>query len=116
MNPEAALHTVEQQLEKVSAALLAADPLQLEQCCAQLRLDLATLAQASSALKGQPWPEALRPRMQALSNRLAMQRDQLARLGALVDRQVASILPSAEQTPTYGQPGSQAARIYRSST
>jgi hypothetical protein len=116
MTPEAALQAVEQQLAKMSAALVAADALAAEQSSAQLRRDLDALIQASRGLQGQPWPEALRPRMQAVSNQLAMQREQLARLGALVDRQVASILPPAEQTPTYGQPGSQAARIYRSST
>ncbi len=116
MTPEAALQAVEQQLEEISAALVAADPLVLEQCSAQLRTGLDALVQAARSLQGRPWPEALRPRLQAVSNRLAMQREQLARLGALVDRQVASILPPADPTPTYGQPGSQAARIYRSAT
>ena len=115
MTPEAALQAVEQQLAKMSAALVAADALAAEQSSAQLRRDLEALIQASRSLQGQPWPEALRPRMQAVSNQLAMQREQLARLGALVDRQAASILPPAEPAPTYGQAGS-AARIYRSTT
>jgi hypothetical protein len=113
MTPEAALHAVEQQLEKVSAALVAADALALEQSSGQLRADLDALVQAAHGLQGQPWPAVLRSRMQAVSNQLAMQREQLARLGALADRQVASILPPAEPAPTYGQAGS-AARIYRS--
>lgn len=116
MTPDAALQAVELQLEKFSAALVAADPLALEQCSIQLRADLNALVQVARDLQSQHWPQALRPRLQNVSNQLAMQREQLTRLGALVDRQVASVLPPADPSPTYGQAGSQVARIYRSAT
>ncbi|MCZ2407468.1 MAG: hypothetical protein BGO74_15630 [Burkholderiales bacterium 68-12] len=116
MELEHSLHQVEQELAHISAAMLAADPLVLERSAAQLRAALGAFAVAAQSLQGQPWPAALQPRLQAVSQQLALQREQLARLGALVERQVASLLPPAEHAPaTYGKsPGATAARIYRS--
>lgn len=115
MSLESSLQAVEKELQSISAAMLAADPLVLQQSAQRLRGALADFAQAA---QGQPWPPALHPRLQAVSNQLALQREQLARLGALVDRQVASLLPPADAADaTYGKKtGYSAARIYRSTT
>lgn len=118
MSLESSLQAVEKELQSISAAMLAADPLVLQQSAQRLRGALADFAQATQSLQGQPWPQALHPRLQAVSNQLALQREQLARLGALADRQVASLLPPADTADaTYGKKtGYSAARIYRSTT
>jgi len=118
MQLDQALEAVEKQLEDVSAAMLAGDPSALEQCSAQLRLAVAGFSQLMDGVRGRPLPADVAARIQRANERLAMQRDNLARVVALVDRQVASVLPPADNTATYGKtgagPGSVAARIYRS--
>lgn len=118
MQSHLALEAVEKQLEDVSAAMLAGDPVALEQCSAQLRLAIAGFSQVMESVRGRPLPADIAARIQRASERLAMQRDNLARVAAVVDRQVASVLPPADNTSTYGKtgaaPGSVAARIYRS--
>ena len=68
------------------------------------RYDGETQAQAIDAASVQ--------RIQALGTRLALVRDQLARVAALADRQAATVLPPVEPS-TYGSPKGSAARIYR---
>lgn len=109
------LHAVEVALDNISAAMVGADAVALEQGRIQLQNTLTTFVQVARTMQGKPWPTELLPRIQAVSNQLSMQRDQLARIGALVDRQVASLLPPAEAPSTYGKSVG-GARIYRSAT
>lgn len=120
MQLDLALEAVEKQLKEVSSAMLAGDPLALEKCSAQLRQAVADFSHVmEGAGRGQALPAQMAPRIQRISEQLAMQRDNLARVTALVDRQVASVLPPADNASTYGKGGigpgaGAAARIYRS--
>ena len=121
---EESLAAVEQLIDKVSAAMLAADPSALEKHSIALRDAAAAFAHALErhAPPGTPVPAPLQQRIDALRAALAMQREGLARLSANADRQVAGVLPSpaAGAPATYGdgrsvQPGRPGvARIYKS--
>ena len=111
-----ALETVEKQLEEASAALQAADAASLEQRSHLLRQAVTHFAQALEDHQG-PWPAELIPRIRQVSAQLALQRDQLARVAAVVDKQLAGVRPPSDNTSTYGNPGrngATGARIYRS--
>lgn len=119
---EESLSAVEQLIEKVSAALLAADPSSLEKNSIALR-DAAVQfnhALEQAAQRGAPLPAQLRKRMDAIGDMLANHREGLARLSANADRQLAGLLPQAGSPATYGDGrGAQAgkpgvARIYKS--
>jgi hypothetical protein len=115
---EASLAAVEAQLQDVRAALLAADPLTLETATAQLRAAAATLAQALERAPARAaWPDGAQERVKTIAGELAMQRDQLARLLALTERQAASLLPPVAGVATYGSNAAPrsptGARIYR---
>ncbi len=115
---EASLRSVEAQLHDTKAALLSADPLALETATAQLRATATALAQAlERAPSRAEWPEGLERRIQSIASELTMQRDQLARLLALTERQAASLLPPVAGVATYGSNAAPraggAARIYR---
>ncbi|MDA8523749.1 hypothetical protein [Acidovorax sp. NCPPB 4044] len=120
---EAALAAVESHLADVGALLLQGDAPALERCAPLLR---QAALDFSRALESRPASApALAPewaaRIRAVRSQLAMQREQLARLAALTERQVASLLPPDQGVSTYGNgsPAGQgmrgsAARIYRS--
>jgi hypothetical protein len=113
MSLESALVNVEQQVEAVSAALLATDAPVLEKCSAALRQAAAELAHEMARTDAASLPSALAQRLQAVNASLAMQRDNLARLAFLTDRQVATVLPASDAS-TYGaRVGGAAARIYK---
>lgn len=119
MQSDLALQAVEKQLEEVSSAILAGDPLALEKSSTQLRQVVADFSRLVDGKRGQPVSAERAQRIQQAGERLAVLRDNLARLTALVDRQVASVLPPADNAQTTygktgGRPGSAAARIYRS--
>ncbi len=115
-----ALESVEQQLAAVAAAMVAMDADKLQVASTQLRQAAAQLSYALDGVKIQALPSDLATRLQQVHSQLAMQRDNLARVTALVDRQVASVLPPADAASTYGKAvgaasaQSAAARIYRS--
>jgi len=114
MSLEAALANVEQQVEAVSAALLATDAPVLEQRSTALRQAAAELAELMGRTDVGSLPPALAKRLQAVGASVAMQRDNLARVAALTDRQAATVLPPSDAT-TYGaRAGGAAARIYKS--
>ncbi|GAA6121298.1 hypothetical protein [Acidovorax sp. FG27] len=121
MSLEATLSTVETQLQDVQDALMATDPLALEQAATQLRVAATTLSQAlagsGSGAQASPLTEAQTQRIRAIGTRLPLLRDQLARLLALTERQAASLLPPAQGVMTYGsgpgQGAARGARIYR---
>lgn len=115
---EASLAAVEAQLQEVRTALLAADPLSLEPATAQLRAAALALAHALERAPARAlWPEGAEARVKAIGTELTMQRDQLARLLALTERQAASLLPPLAGVATYGSNAapraSTGARIYR---
>ena len=122
MSLEESLSAVEQLIEKVSAAMLAADPQTLEKNSIALRDAAAQFSHAleQAAQRGLPLPAQLQQRVDAIGDMLANHRVGLARLSANADRQVASLLPQAGTPATYGdgrgaragQPG--VARIYKS--
>ncbi|MBD9394822.1 hypothetical protein [Acidovorax sp. ACV01] len=122
MSLEESLSAVEQLIEKVSAALLAADPQSLEKNSTALRDAAAQFARIleQTAARGLPLPVQLQKRVDAIGGMLANHREGLARLSANADRQVASLLPQASSPATYGdgrgaQPGKPGvARIYKS--
>lgn len=122
MSLEESLVAVEQLIEKVSAALLAADPQTLEKTSIALRDAAAQFTHAleHTAQRGLPVPAQLRPRIDAIRDALANHREGLARLSANADRQVAGLVPQSGAPATYGdgrgpQPGKVGvARIYKS--
>lgn len=124
MSLEDSLSALEQLIEKISAALLAADSRSLESSSAALRDAAAQFAQVlqQSTEAGAPPPAFMQWRLDAVRERLAVQRDALARLGANADRQVATLLPPSDAASTYdsglnprqAKPG--VARIYRSAS
>ena len=122
MSLEESLSAVEQLIDKVSAALLAADPQSLEQHSTALRDAAAQFARVleQSTVRGMPLPEPVQQRMDAIGDMLVVHREGLARLSAVADRQAAGLLPPSNAASTYGdgsvsrtaKPG--VARIYRS--
>lgn len=119
MQSNLALEAVEKLLAEVSSAMLAGDPVALEKGSAQLRQAVADFSRVMEGMHGQPpLPVEMAARIQRISEQLTVQRDNLARVTALVDRQVASILPQVDTASTYGKtgagPGGAVARIYRS--
>ena len=122
MSLEESLSAVEQLIEKVSAAVLAADPPSLEQHSTALRDAAAgfSRALAQSNARGVAVTASVQKRMDAIGDMLVIHRDSLARLSAATERQVAGLLPPSDGLPTYGdalgvrpaKPG--VARIYRS--
>ena len=114
------LDGVEEQLAAVSAAMVAMDPATLEQSSMQLRQVAVQLAQALEGVQGKALPADILVRIRKISDSLAVQRDNLARLSAVADRQVASVLLPSDSASTYGKvPGASngpggVARIYRS--
>ena len=119
MSLEEPLAAVEQLIENISAALLAADPPALEKHSTALRDAAARLSHALDAAR-RPLPAALQQRIDAIATLLALQREGIARLSATADRQVEGLLPPSSAPATYGdarstQPGKPGvARIYKS--
>lgn len=121
---EESLSAVEQLIEKVSAAVLVADPSSLEKHSTALRAAAAQFAQVleQTTASGIPLPASLHKRLDAIGAMLAVHRESLARLTVTTDRQVAGLLPPTTTTSTYGnglgaraaKPG--VARIYRSTS
>jgi hypothetical protein len=124
MSLEESLTAVEQLLEKIAAALLAADPQAVQAHTTALRDASSVFAQAVEKASGggqPPLPQSLKTRIDAIASQLAVQRESIARLAVVTERQVGALVPQADPaSATYGnglgprsaQPG--AARIYRS--
>ncbi|AVT07462.1 hypothetical protein C7Y68_19225 [Paracidovorax avenae] len=122
-SPETLLGAVESLLADVGALLLQADAPALERrapLLQQAALDLSRLLESRPA-SAPPLPDDWARRIQAVRGQLSLQREQLARLAALTNRQVATFLPPDQNGATYGSRGPAgtgmhggAARIYRS--
>lgn len=115
------LSIAEAQTQEAADALLGTRPLDLMQCSALLReaaTGLAhTLEQQQRGVR--KLPPHLTQRVRALNDRLALVREQLARVSAFHDRQTAALLPPVEVN-TYGRARpsaySTAPRIYHATT
>lgn len=122
MQLEDALSAVEKHLDSVSAALLAADPQALELGSTQLRNASAQLSQLMAQVQRQgALSAALQKRLQEVGAMLVVQRESLARLAAITDRQAAGLLPPADPAATYGSAmggrnAGSVARLYRSAS
>lgn len=120
---EDALSAVETQLESVSEALLASDPQALELGSTQLRDVAVQLSLIMEQISRQDAvvPAGLQKRLQAVGALLSMQREGLARLVVLTERQTAGLLPPTDAAGTYGSAvggrnAASMARIYRSAS
>lgn len=110
---QTALTNVEKQVHAVSAALLATDGPVLEQCSTALREAATELASVMGCIDLSAITPELARRLQAVNASVAMQRDNLARVAALIDRQVATVLPPSDAS-TYGAGAAgTGARIYK---
>ena len=114
---EASLAAVEACLAKVGSALQNAEAEALQQASEQLRaaaVHFSHTLQGSAASLSPP----LVARARTVSVRLSSQRDALARMSAVLDRQVRTLVPEEGPSATYGaSPNGRsagAARIYRS--
>ena len=122
MQLEDALTALEKHLESVSAALLAADPQALESGSTQLRDASVQFSHAMAQVSRQGVvPAALQQRLQAVGALLAVQRESLARLAAITERQAVGFLPPSDAAATYGSAlggrnAGSVARIYRSAS
>ncbi|MFT3813646.1 MAG: hypothetical protein QM740_09735 [Acidovorax sp.] len=112
MTLEPILADAEEKFQAAADALLVADPLALERCCALLREGATELANALSSPRPHPEYPQYAQRIQALGERLTHLRDQLARVLALASSQAAAMLPP-QDAATYGQQGNAAPRMVR---
>ena len=120
MQIEEALSLMEQQMQKVSDALLGNDPDHLQVAASVLRDASAEFAQiAHAAAQGRGMPDAVIRRMELIAAQLSAHREGLARLVAMTDRQVGVLLPQDTGASTYGsglggRVAGVAGRLYRS--
>lgn len=116
---EKALAAVEFELQNLSAALLASNPLALQASSEQLRQVAIDFIAALEGIRGKSLSDEMQQRIRKIHAALSVQRDSLARLAAVTDRQMAVLLPPTETPATYssvlGVPTgfTPAARIYR---
>jgi hypothetical protein len=102
---EILLLAVEQQLDSVDAALLADQVEDLPRCSARLREVTVSFARAlEAALSAEVFDSAFRRRIEAAAERLATQRQSIARRNVGVERTLASIFGRAAPA-TYAFPG-----------
>lgn len=106
---ETLLVELERQLDVVDADLLAAEPTGLANACADLRELAVSFARVlEAALSAEVFDHAFRRRIDAVAQRLATQRQSIARRNVVVERALASIFrPQADAT--YGRTGERAA-------
>lgn len=102
---ESLLVEVERQLDVVDAGLLASDPTGLPGACAELREVAVSFARVlEAALSAEVFDHAFRRRVDAVAQRLATQRQSIARRNVSVERALAAIFrPQADAT--YGRAG-----------
>jgi hypothetical protein len=97
---ESLLGEVERQLDVVDAGLLASDPAGLPGSSTDLRdVAVAFSRVLEAALSAEAFDPAFRRRVEAVAQRLATQRQSIARRNVVVERALASIFrPQAEAT------------------
>lgn len=114
---EACLLAVEQALIQVDEALHHSEPEALQHASVHLRDVASRFAEAFNSETKNAWPPEWAQRVRAVALQLGSQRDALARACAVVDRQVAGVLPAQAPDATYGALSGQrggVARMYRS--
>lgn len=115
---ETSLAEVETLLAKMGEALQAFQAADLQQASDQLRAAALRFSQVLDTHRDEALVPAIAGRVRTVAARLASQRDALARLSALVDRHVATLLPEQAASSTYGPrtpaQGAGVARIYKS--
>ena len=96
---------VEQQLQAVDAGLHQSDPTALQTACAELRrAALGFAAVLEAALSAEVFDPSFRRRVEAVAQRLALQRESLARRNVVVERALAALM-RRHAGPTYVMPG-----------
>lgn len=114
---ETSLAEVEALLAKMGKALQASQAEELQQASVQLRGAALRFTEVLESHHAQALAPAIAVRVRTVSARLASQRDALARLTALVERQMAMVLPDQAPSSTYGPRaaahGATGARIYK---
>lgn len=114
------LARVEAALDKVESALKSSEAEGLQRASEQLRDAAVRFSQLMESDPAGALAPSIAVRMRTVGVRLAGQRDALARLGAAVDRQVATVLPEQAPASTYGPKssarGAGVARIYKSTS
>ncbi|MGP1629203.1 MAG: hypothetical protein ACTS5V_04630 [Giesbergeria sp.] len=118
-NPlETSLAEVESLLAKVGKALENFQADDLQQASTKLRDAALHFSQVLDTHRAEALAPAIAVRVRTVGARLASQRDGLARLATLVDKQVATVLPHQAPPSTYGPravgQGVGVARIYKS--
>ena len=91
---EESFAAVERQLDTVSAHLLSSDALALAASSEALRQATAAFTRCFAGLPSAPLAPAAAQRLHGIRQRLAAQRQALARLAAAVDRQSANLRPN----------------------
>lgn len=109
MQLEEALNHVEGQLQLMDAALkgLAGVPPQ-DIVSEQLRDCMVAFSGLAQNFAPEQFTPALRQRMQAMSQTLALQREHLVRLGAITTQQAQALVPQQRDGHTYGDVASSA--------
>ncbi|MBU1443364.1 MAG: hypothetical protein KJ832_18975 [Gammaproteobacteria bacterium] len=103
---ETLLVDVERQLDQVDAGLMATEPSGLQAACTDLRsVAVAFARMLEAALSAEAFDHAFRRRIEAVAQRLATQREALARRNFVVERALASIMRRAQGDATYSVPG-----------
>lgn len=117
---EVSLAEVETLLAKMGKALQTSQADDLQQASVQLRDAALHFSQILESHRAQALAPAIAVRVRTVAARLASQRDALARLSALINRQVATVLPEQAPSSTYGSGiaarGTGVARIYKSAS
>ena len=102
--------------EAVGLALVAGQPGVLEAAAAEFQAAIAALTQTVEAVKPEgPLAPALRQRLVDMSQRLTLHREACLRRGAVVQRALLSVLPTAPSGPVYAAGNSPYSRAARQS-
>lgn len=99
---EKSLADVESALAQVGEALQTGEAQQLQHASEQLRTAAVAFSRLLSGVDAAQLSTSLVVRAKTVAVRLTTQRDALARLSAMVDRQVATIVPQKRVASTYG--------------
>lgn len=102
---EALLSDVEDRLDAVDTGILAAEPVQLQAASTELRSVSRAFAEAlAAALSAEAFDAEFRRRIETVAQRMANQREQIARRNVVVMRALESIMPKPAGV-TYSRPG-----------
>lgn len=107
-------------MAQVGKALQASEAEDLQQASLQLRDAALRFSQVLGTHRADALAPAIAVRVRTVGARLASQRDGLARVSAMLDRRMATLLPDQAPASTYGArapgAGPSAARIYKSAS